>query len=359
MDIVGISKDIEIELQKRTYALTERVKELEFIHSFSDLLRVKYSDLGEIMQRIAELLPTAFQYPEMAFARIFLKGREFKSKNHRKSSFLEHADIIVENEKVGLVEAGYVRKQAKGVKLHFLNEEKNLLIIVAQRLAEVYSLDVAQSQLLSYQMHLRSLALELTLAEERERRQLALHLHDNIGQSLAVTKLKLETLRHTLPEEYKTRTEDIILLVQQIIADTRIITAEISPPILYELKFEQALKWLGDNFRKQLGLDVKVDWSAPGMELAEGVKVMMFRSIRELLTNVVKHARATSVQIRIQCEDEMAHVYVADNGIGFDADHESLYSSTGGFGLFSIGERFTQLGGRMVVDSKIGKGTTV
>lgn len=360
MSAVENKKSLENELRLRSHALAERVKELECIHSVSDLLMLKYLDIGEVFQRIVELLPSAFQYPETACARISLKSRQYQSKNYRDPLCSELSDIVADNERVGVVEVGYIEPAVDNVKPHFLPEERDLLITVAQRLGEVYSLKEAQRQLSTYQQHLRSLALELTLTEERERRQLALHLHDNIGQSLAVTKLKLENLRYMLPEEHQDRAEDIISLIQQIIADTRTITAEISPPILYELKFDQALVWLCDHFRRQFGLNVEVEFGGHDIELSEGVRVMLFRSIRELLNNVLKHAQATKVKIQLEREGDEAHTCVSDNGVGFDLEQQSPYpSASGGFGLFSIRERFTHLGGRMSVDSKIGEGTRI
>lgn len=353
-------KNLEEELVARSHALAERVKELECLHSVSDLFENKDVELSEIFQRIVELLPSAWQYPEIACARITMKSRQFQSRNFRESPWKEQADIIVDKDRVGVIEVGYLELFLHDVKPNFLPEENDLLITVAHRLAESYSLKEAERKLFTYQQHLRSLALELTLAEERERRQLAINLHDSIGQGLAVAKLKLETLRHILPREYQERIDDILVLIQQIIVDTRTITADISPPILYELKFDQALVWLGDRFRKEYGLNVEVSCDEQDIALSEGVRVMLFRSIQELLTNAVKHAQATSVRIQLRREGKEACAFVMDNGVGFDKHNQSRFpSASGGFGLFSIRERLTQLGGRMSVESKVGGGTQV
>jgi len=353
-------KNLDEELRARSHALAERMKELECLHSVSDLFENRHIELSEIFQRIVELLPGAWQYPEIACARITMKSRQYQSHNYRETPWRQQADITAGGERVGVIEVGYLEVLPGGTPPQFLPEEADLLETVAHRLGEAYSLKEAQRQLSTYQQHLRSLAMELTLAEERERRQLALHLHDNIGQGLAVAKLKLETLRHLLPEGHGERIDDILALIQQIIADTRTITADISPPILYELRFDQALVWLGDHVRKQSGLQVEVHWPEEDVALSEGVRVLLFRSIQELLANVVKHAGAAAVRIEVERQGNEAHVCVADDGVGFDLEHQGRYpSANGGFGLFSIRERLTHLGGRMTVDPKVGGGTRV
>lgn len=351
---------LEKELQLRSDALVERMKELDCLHSVSGLLAAKHLELGDVFQRVAELLPSAWQYPEFACARITLRNRTYQSQNFGDCRYRQRAEIVADGASIGSVEVGYTESFPNGQEPQFLPEESNVLATVARRLAETYSLKESQIQLATYQQHLRSLASELTLTEERARRRLALHLHDSIGQGLAVTKLKLETLRHILPEEFRDRVGDILGLLQNIIADTRTITAEISPPILYELSFFQALVWLGDHFKKQFGLDARVIGTDADLQLGEGVRVMLFRSVQELLTNVVKHARATSVQIGLSREGNELQVVVADNGIGLDIDQQHRYpSASGGFGIFSIRERLAHLGGRMTIDSDPGKGTRI
>ncbi|MCC6962921.1 MAG: sensor histidine kinase [candidate division Zixibacteria bacterium] len=351
---------LEQSLHAQSHALAERVKELEAIHTVSDLFEAKNLELSEIFQKIVNILPAAWQYPEFACSRISLKNRTYQNPSFREPRWRIQQPIVVNDEQIGTLEVGYLEPLPDGTEPEFLVEEKDLLITVAHRLSEAYSLKESQLQLSTYQQHLRSLASELTLAEERERRQLALHLHDSIGQSLALTKLKLETLRHVLPETHKERVEDILVLLQQIIVETRSITAKISPPILYELSFYQAIVWLCDHFKKQHALAVEVVGTDQNIPLGEGVRVMLFRSIQELLTNTLKHAKATEVRVYLQHEESAVHVCIADNGVGFGSELQQQYpSASGGFGIFSIRERLAYLGGRLVIDSSPGKGARV
>ncbi|MDX9857920.1 MAG: sensor histidine kinase [candidate division Zixibacteria bacterium] len=356
----GSRKGLDHELHLRSRELAERIKELGVIHSVSTLFETKIVDLTEVFQKIVNVLPSAWQYPELACARISMKNRDYRSSSYREPICLIQEDILAVGEKIGTLEVGYFEPLPDGSEPDFLVEEKGLLTIVARRLAEAYSLKESQLQLATYQQHLRSLASELTLTEERERRRLALHLHDSIGQGLALAKLKLETLRHVLPEAFKERVGDVLTLVQQIIAEARSITAEISPPILYELSFYQAIVWLCDHFKKQFGMTIEVVGADQNFLLGEGVRVMLFRSIQELLTNAVKHASATEVRVCLEREEHAVHVCIEDNGVGFGPEQQNRYpSASGGFGIFSIRERLAHLGGRLTIESSPGKGARV
>lgn len=347
------------QLNTRSDALAERVKELQCIHSISGLLKGRH-ELGDILQKVVDVLPSAWQYPELARATITLKSRRYQTRNFRELRWRQEIPIIVAAEPAGALEVGYIEPLPDGREPGFLAEEHILLTTVAERLAEIVSLKETQNQLASYQEHLRSLASELTLTEERERRTLALSLHDRIGQGLAVAKLKLETLKHLLPTEHQPRLDDISALIKQIVNDTRTLTFEISPPILYELGLKQAVVWLGEHMARQFSLPVEVRADEELVELTEGVRVMLFRSIQELLTNTVKHAQATRATVRLMNDADELCVVVEDNGVGFDASsHGCVPSTAGGFGLFSIRERIGHLGGRVDVDSSPGKGTRI
>lgn len=347
------------EIDTRAAELTERVKELQCLHSIPHLLKGQH-ELDHILQRIVDVLPSAWQYPELASAVIALKNRRYQAVGFRELRWRQEAPIIVDTERAGTLELGYIGPLPGEREPEFLPEEYELLSTIAERVGEIISLKESQKKLETYQEHLRSLASELTLTEERERRGLALSLHDRIGQGLAVARLKLETLKHLLPAEHQTRLDDISALIKQIVNDTRSLTFEISPPILYELGLRQAIVWLGEHMTRQFGLPVEVRSEDELIALTEDLRVMLFRSIQELLTNTAKHAQASRAMVRLQNDAGELCVVVQDDGIGFDAGARGLVPSpTRGFGLFSIRERIGHLGGRVSVDSCPGKGTRI
>ena len=219
----------------------------------------------------------------------------------------------------------------------------------------------AEEKLLIYQKQLRSLASELSLSEERLRRRIATDIHDHIGQNLAISKIKLESLAQSIssPELGKSL-NDIVELIARIIESTRSLTFELSPPVLYELGFEAAMEWLVRQMREQHGLSTEFRGDGQSKPLDDNVRVLLFQAVRELLVNVAKHAQARNVTVSTQMAGDEIRVDVEDDGVGFDVSQAGSHDyKTGGFGLFSIRERLGHIGGYLNVESKRGVGTRV
>jgi signal transduction histidine kinase len=224
--------------------------------------------------------------------------------------------------------------------------------------AEIRTRKQAQTELIVYQNQLRSLASELSLAEERTRRQIATDVHDRIGQNLAIAKMKLQHLSETVKgPQIKPTIDEIKEIIADAIESTRTLTFEISPPVLYELGFEAAIEWLLRKARKQQHL--KTDFQTDGQKkpLDENISVFLFQAVRELLINVAKHAKARNVVVSVCRLDDHIQVSVTDDGIGFDKNKlESVHPNPSGFGLFSIRERLSYIGGKLHIESQPGKG---
>ena len=219
----------------------------------------------------------------------------------------------------------------------------------------------AEEKLAIYQEQLRSLASELSLAEERLRRRIAIDLHDHISQNLAISKIKLESLRGEISSpELSGDLEKICDLIAQTIESTRSLTFEMSTPVLYELGFEAAVKWLVQQTRQKHGLSADFQDDGRAKPLHDDIRILLFQSVRELLANVVKHAKAHSVVVSTQCVGNEVHVCVEDDGVGFGASKPgAMHYEAGGFGLFSIRERLDRIGGRLDIESPPDKGTRV
>jgi PAS domain S-box-containing protein len=216
---------------------------------------------------------------------------------------------------------------------------------------------VAEAKLLDYQKQLRSLASELALTEERERRSIAADLHDRIGQALAMTKIKLTELRESMAgTEFAKSLDSINNMVHQTILDTRSLVFDISPPILYELGFEAAVEWLAEQMQDQSGISFQFRDDRQPKPLDDDIRIFLFKAMRELLMNVVKHSQASEAKISIERNKEQIHIVVQDNGEGFDPSKIGYQmGKPSGFGLFSIRER----GGNLRIESKPGVGTRV
>lgn len=212
-------------------------------------------------------------------------------------------------------------------------------------------------QIQQYQTQLRELASELAMAEERERRAIAVDLHDHIGQTLALARMKLGELRGDMIfQGYDRQITAIQRLVEEAIRYTRTLTSELSSPVLYELGFLAGISSLASQLQEKHGLEIHVQDDGFSSTLEHGTAVLLYKSVRELLINVIKHAKATSATVTLG----RGFIAVSDNGQGFAAkapDENGERPKV--FGLFSIRERLAHVGGAMEIDSAPGRGTTV
>ena len=360
------------------HKLEERVKELTALHGTARILQDQTKSASDVLQEIAALMPPAWQYPEVAVARIRFEHLEAKTAYFRETEWRQIASFLVRPGQSGEIEICYLEPRAPADEGPFLKEERDLIESLAEMLRSYFQHLLADKDLLRAHSELeqvvaartaelretnaslRRLASELSLAEARERRKIAEEIHDHIGQALAFTKMGVEQFRgNAIFCGFEDKIDEIATLLDQTIQYTRNLTFEISPPTLYELGLEAAIDGLAERFRKKHGLGVRVETGTDIDPLGTDVVVLLYKSVQELLTNVVKHARAKRSSVRIRRDGDFIRVEVEDDGCGFSAG--PLESSGAGdhFGLFNIRERIQYLGGVMEIRSVPGRGTTV
>ncbi len=222
---------------------------------------------------------------------------------------------------------------------------------------------MAERKLLDYQDRLRSLSSQLSLVEDRQRKELASAIHDGLAQQLFGIRAKVTLLKYPdkiVPSEVVNETLDII---DETMSQARNLSFELFPPVLHEVGLEAALVWLAHQYSERTGIACHVEIDGEGPELAEDIRTMAFQSVRELLANIRKHSGAESCTITVNHVNGYLTVLVEDLGHGFDPnltrDHTDPDTAKGGFGLFSIRERMRSLNGRMLVDSQLDKGCRV
>ncbi|ULA58674.1 MAG: hypothetical protein LZF60_80066 [Nitrospira sp.] len=215
-------------------------------------------------------------------------------------------------------------------------------------------------ELLLSQERLRALASDLTLTEQRERRHLATELHDYLAQLVVASRIRLAQVIPTVHDATaSTALSKIDEMLDQALTYTRSLVAELSPHILYQFGLSQSLVWLGEQM-KQHGLEVAVKTMAPSFTLPDDQAVLLFQSVRELLFNIIKHAKVDHAAITINVDDDRRDLWICveDEGVGFDVTELSVTHNTRcKFGLLSIRERMELLGGECEVSSVPGSGT--
>jgi len=206
---------------------------------------------------------------------------------------------------------------------------------------------------------LRMLAAELSEAEERERRHLAKILHDHLQQLILAARMRVSRARRTVTDErLASPLDEAYGLLDECLTESRSLTTELSPPVLYEAGLRAALDWLARQMEEKHHLRVEIDADADAEPTCEHTRIFLFQAAREMLLNTVKYAQTDSAWIEVTpLEENRLRMVVADHGVGFDPKRLEERREPGGFGLFSIRERLAVLGGRLDVDSAPGRGT--
>jgi PAS domain S-box-containing protein len=202
---------------------------------------------------------------------------------------------------------------------------------------------------------LRELTHQLDLAFEEQRREVIDALHDDVSQNLVVVKFALNQLQQNASENGAKEIEGIRATVDAVIETTRTLTADMNSG-LYKLGFWSELESLTHDL-DQSGLSVRLDDQCPDIELADKVSVILYRSTRELLHNILKHAETTTASVKRWTEAGRILVEVDDSGAGFDVAETNARTDCNG--LFLTKERIWSLGGTLTVDSKPRCGTKV
>ena len=236
-----------------------------------------------------------------------------------------------------------------------LAEERNRLEDLNEALEERVAERTAQ---------LRALAGALSLAEQQERARLSQVLHDDLQQLLYGQLLHMRLLRDGLVggdlAAAAIEVEELDRLLRDSIGLTRSLVVDLNPPVLTTEGLGEALRWLAEAMGREHGLEVAVTLEAPVMLASRDAEMLLLQMARELLFNVVKHAGTRQATVALRQEDGQVTLEVADEGAGFDlAAVRSGQGAARRFGLFSIEERLSLIGGRIDIETRPGAGTKV
>ncbi|MBD3374361.1 PAS domain S-box protein [candidate division KSB1 bacterium] len=208
-----------------------------------------------------------------------------------------------------------------------------------------------------YQNKLSSLVMQMADLEDQERRRIATGLHDHVCQQLLLINLELKKARNSASTDVL---DHIIVKNEALIQDVRDWTFELSPPVLYELGLVAALQWYAEKIGKEYPMKILIEGDETERSLDDITRNILFQSVRELFNNVVKHAQASEVNVRVFKKESFLSLEFKDNGVGFDTKTVfAQMSKTDHFGLFNIRERLHYIGGSFTAISNPDNGTII
>lgn len=238
-------------------------------------------------------------------------------------------------------------------------DDKGTLTHIRGHVIEITAVRKAGEKLLEYQAKLKALTAELLRTEEREKRRIAVGLHDHICQKLVLTKLAIESsialaANPELGASLKIASESI----GEVIEDAESLTFELSNPLLREFGLGAAMDQQLAQINKEHGITCNLD-DRSGDRMSDELEHSLFRIARELLTNAVKHSEASEIRVSIHRSRDDVRVTVEDNGVGFKESEAPEKSSTQRFGLFSVREQLASMGGQLIIESGPGQGSKI
>ncbi|WP_375241324.1 PAS domain S-box protein, partial [Polaribacter sp.] len=221
---------------------------------------------------------------------------------------------------------------------------------------------VANENIQEYQKSLKRLTTEITLIEEKQKKEIASNIHDHLSQSLVISKMKIKELKRN--KEYEKLIKDLDFIENHItdaLDNSRKITFELSPPVLYQLGIVDALFWLFEYIEKTYEIKSDIYTTLDTVKMDDTKSILLYRSIQEVVNNAVKYSKASFFTLNIDENSNYISFIFKDNGNGFDTKKlKNNHNTNGsGFGLFTVKERIENIRGKFNISSEISNGTTV
>ncbi len=209
---------------------------------------------------------------------------------------------------------------------------------------------------------LRALSARFESVREEESTRIAREVHDEVGQALTALKMDVAEVERGLaaaggaPEEVTSALSAMLRLLDDTMDVVHRISTELRPGVLDELGVEEAVEWQLEEFRKRTGIACRFESGFVGGSIDRAVSTALFRVLQELLTNVVRHARASAVHVRLSAGNGRLALEVRDDGCGIPSDR--VYAPRS-LGLLGIRERVSNVGGSVAIEGEPGHGTLV
>ncbi len=236
-------------------------------------------------------------------------------------------------------------------RMHLLNELAGDIAFALDRFEQDVRRRHAESQVQQARQQLQALSTRLLEVQEQERRDIARELHDEIGQSLTLVKIKLQMALYRGGDN-KALTEECVGITSETLEQVRAMSLNLRPPALDDLGLAAALQWALDRQKSATGWEIEFMADAIAQRLAMETETACFRIAQEALTNAARHARASKIAVQLRIRNDQLELAVQDDGCGFDPDAvRRRPADRSSLGLISMNERAALAGGNLAIDS--------
>lgn len=365
---ICISKDasaLKRAEETRNQALVQRTKELTALHRAAAILQTaasEQSDALAMLQKLAELLPPAFSPPQAVAARIRVGDAEAVTEGFRASPNALCAEFASAGGGRGRVEVVLIGDSPREADQSFTPEQHSLIGTFAEMLHADHERRRTESVLRRRTEELRAHAARITTVREEEATRISREIHDQMGQALTALKMNIAALEFEVASRQGGKTDREIAerigamsaAVESALETATKLCTELRPPVLDKLGLVAAIEWAARDFESRSGVFCNLNLPAETTTVEPTRATALFRIFQEILTNIIRHASATEVTIRLAASPDALRLEVNDNGRGLD---EGGIES--GLGVVGMRERALQFGGRIELRGAIGRGTSV
>jgi signal transduction histidine kinase len=341
--------------------LKERVKELTALHGTVRVLQDSTKTLEEVFGEIVALIPPAWQYPEITAARIQFEGLTLTTPYFHETVWMQRAPLVTARGTNGSIDVVYLEQRPKELEGPFLLEERHLIDSLADSVSSYLTRREAEESLRSAHAQMQTLSRQLMQVQERERRQLAHDLHDEIGQAVTAIKMNLQTMQRVADTTIVQDTlNDSLGILDKILQRVRDLSLDLRPSLLDDLGLVPAVRWYVERQAQRAGLVAEVEAESVPQDLEPDLSVACFRIVQESITNILRHAKATKIHVALGQTDQSLDLCIKDDGIGISTRETSAtLAGRSSLGLLGMQERAQALGGRITIQSLPNQGTEI
>jgi two-component system, NarL family, sensor kinase len=338
------NKRIKEMLQKKTHALGERVKELNCLYTISNLVEKHPISLDMILRGIVDVIPPAWQYPEITCARISIGQQVYATANFTETQWRQSSNIFIHKIKEGSLNVYYLEERPKSGEGPFLKEERNLINAIAKRIGEI--------------IERRRLEKQVLEISEREQQRIGQDLHDSLCQQLTgiafLGKVLQQKMKIKSFEEAHNAGE-MVSLIDDAITQTKGIARGLYPVKLEANGLMAALSELSRNMEKMFGITCIFEYDKPVLFYDNMVAIHIYRIIQEAVNNAVKHGKATKIVIKFKDDNGVSVLTIKNNGRSTpDIVRENM-----GMGISIMKHRANMIGASIDIKSRLEGGTIV